>query len=68
VAQDLRDDHWVFDTGDDPHCLTAARAGLDVDAKYPFQALRPDYGNAALLAISKRPLWAPFRLLQRNIV
>ena len=31
--------HWIFNVSDDLHCPAARRAGLDVDAKDPLQAL-----------------------------
>jgi hypothetical protein len=40
VGEDLLDRHRVLDAGDDPDRPAAGPAGLDVDAEYPFQALR----------------------------
>jgi len=39
VGKNLLDYLGVFDTGDDLHRPSAGPAGLDVDAKYPLQAL-----------------------------
>ena len=47
VGQNLLDYHWVLDAGDDSHRRATGPAGLDVDAEYALQALRPRHRGAA---------------------
>jgi hypothetical protein len=54
VGEDLLDDVGIFDTGDDPHCPVAGRAGLDIDAKDLLEALRPGHCGAAYSGIRYR--------------
>ncbi len=49
VNENLIDYHRVLDAGDDSDSTTTFLAGLDVDAKYAFEALRrPRLRSAAL--------------------
>ena len=57
-------DHRVLDAGDDLHGATAMVAGLDVDSEYPFKALGPGHGGAALgggLGFGRDSVTAPGR-------
>ena len=41
VGEGFRDDHGVFDTGDDFHGATLCMASFNVDVEHPLEALRP---------------------------
>lgn len=41
MHQNLLDNCRILDAGNDPYRPAARQTGLDVNAKYPFQTLRP---------------------------
>jgi hypothetical protein len=48
MVEDLLDNPWVFDTGDDLHPPTTVPASLYVDPEDALQTLRPRQGGTAL--------------------
>ena len=41
MGENLINDHWIFNAGDDPHRPAAFTAGLDVDIKHPLETSPP---------------------------
>lgn len=68
VGEDLLDYHRGLNAGDDPHHATAGRAGLDVDAKYPFQALCPGHVRSYIFDHLKHVFEVPINGSRRVIV
>jgi hypothetical protein len=63
MGENLFNDRRVFNAGDDPHCPATGRAGLDIDAEDPFQALSTGHRGAPfarcrLLPIPRRGMLA----------
>ena len=48
VRQDLLNDHWVFDAGNDLRCSSADSALLNVDTENPLQPLGPGHRDMTL--------------------
>jgi len=64
MYENLVNDHWIFNAGDDPHCPAACAASLDVDTEDSLEALRPGhcgpaFGGGVLLALVGRFGFAP---------
>jgi len=48
MHQDLLNNHWVFDAGNDLRCSSADSARLNVNPENPLQPLRPGHGRMTL--------------------
>jgi hypothetical protein len=48
VRQDLLNDHWIFNAGNNSGCTSADTARLNVNLENPLQPLRPGHGRMTL--------------------
>ena len=58
MPEDLRNQRWVLDTGNDPQLPATIGTGLDVDGEDALKALRPGHGCHGFSAVHRasRPL------------
>ena len=49
MAQNLLDQRWVLDAGNNSELAAAFRASLDVDSEHPLEPLHPTHGRHGLV-------------------
>jgi len=53
MPQDLRDQRWVFNTGNDSELAAALGTGLDVDGEDPLEVLHPAHGGSGFVSFRR---------------